>query len=278
MKVIVTAGYNQSLHSIALMQELKDRGHEVAGCLIVKTFQLKRLSIYLRLYGIDVVKKKFKSLILGSKGADLSNETKHIRGFVDQKKITARKVSAWCKENNVPFKSVASLNTEEAVNFTKSQDVDFVIYSGGGILRKNIIKAPNVGVLNAHSGWLPFFRGMNVIEWSLLYGVKPQTTIHFINVGIDTGEILYSEEIPFDPSYDLYDLRGRATLHNIELLTKVIDNFDHYYENKRPQTKKEGKQFFVMHPRLKSIVAEKLQRDQLPKQAANIEPEHYNFS
>ena len=38
---------------------------------------------------------------------------------------------------------------------------------------------------------LPFFRGMNVIEWSLLYNVKPTVTVHMISEGIDTGDILF---------------------------------------------------------------------------------------
>ena len=28
---------------------------------------------------------------------------------------------------------------------------DLVVYAGGGILRKNFIKVPNIGILNAHS-------------------------------------------------------------------------------------------------------------------------------
>ena len=93
------------------------------------------------------------------------------------------------------------------VYFFKEMNNDLVVYAGGGILRKNFIKVPNIGILNAHSGKLPFFRGMNVIEWSLLYNVKPTVTVHMISEGID-GDILFQKSIPVKNNYSIVDLRG----------------------------------------------------------------------
>lgn len=94
---------------------------------------------------------------------------------------------------------------------------------------------------------------MNVIEWSLLYGFLPHTTIHLIDTGIDTGRIIYSEPIPF--SADLYSYRGNATVHNVKLLVTIINNFQAYRNEAAEQKETDGKQFFVMHKRLKTIVA-----------------------
>ena len=88
-------------------------------------------------------------------------------------------------------------------------------------------------------------------------GFLPYTTIHFIDKGIDTGEILYSEPIPF--SNDLYTLRGNATVHNVELLVKVISDLFFYKKNSTKQELKDGKQYFVMAESLKNEVINNLE-------------------
>jgi Formyl transferase len=55
------------------------------------------------------------------------------------------------------------------------------------IYRDPVIAASGMGILNAHIGMLPDFRGRSVFEWSLLYGRTTGTTVFFIDGGIDTG-------------------------------------------------------------------------------------------
>ena len=57
MKVVVTAGYNKSLHSIATIHTLIKNGHEVVGCLQVKELQLSRVKFYFNQYGWNTFKK-----------------------------------------------------------------------------------------------------------------------------------------------------------------------------------------------------------------------------
>ncbi len=256
MKIAVTAGHSKSLHSIALMHTLRANGHQVVGCLQVKTFQFKRLKTYLQQYGWKTVKAKFQSHFLKQEDTYLANETKPIKSYLYQLGIEAKTIDFFCKKNDLAHLKVNSLNDEKAINFVKKHKIDLLIYSGGGILRKGIIQAPSEGVLNAHSGWLPFFRGMNVIEWSLLLKFPPHTTIHFIDAGIDTGKILYTEPIPYHT--DLYKMRGTATVHNIELFNKVINNFEYYKKRAKNQSKSEGKQFFVMHAKLKQLLIDQV--------------------
>ena len=159
----------------------------------------------------------------------------------------------------IPHIKVDNLNDTKLYRFIQKNNIDLIIYSGGGILKKPIINSVKKGVINAHSGYLPFFRGMNVIEWALLYNKRPQTSIHFIDSGIDTGKIILRENIPF--SNDLYTLRGNATVHNVNLIVEVISNLDNYTKNAIPQNKEDGKQFFLMNDYLKNIVINKNQNN-----------------
>lgn len=253
MKIVITAGHNKSLHAIALMDNLKESGHEIIGCAQIKTFQISRLRNYLRQYGYKTVKAKFMSHILAVQNTYLANETKPIKKYLKIRKISATTISSYCKNENTKHIKLKTINEKIFEDFLLKKKVDLIVYAGGGIIKNNIIVRTKYGVLNAHSGWLPFFRGMNVIEWALLYGFRPYTTVHLIDAGIDTGRIIFKEPIPL--ANDLYTIRGNATVHNVELLTKIVNNFSSYLNNSTPQEKKDGKQFFVMHNRLKNLVS-----------------------
>ena len=140
----------------------------------------------------------------------------------------------------------------------KEMNTDLVVYAGGGILRKKFIRTPNIGILNAHSGHLPFFRGMNVIEWSLLYNKKPTVTVHMISEGIDTGDILFHKSIPIKKDNTILDIRGEAVVAEVESLIHVISNFDEIYKKRISQNEYSGTQFFIMHKRLVKIASKNI--------------------
>ena len=91
------------------------------------------------------------------------------------------------KKEGIEYLKVDNINLKETVNFLKDREVDILINAGGGIFKKAIINAPRIGILNAHMGFLPTFRGINALEWSLFYGHKIGVTLHFIDRGIDPG-------------------------------------------------------------------------------------------
>lgn len=275
MNIVITCGYNQSLHAIALINELKNQGHNIVGCLVVRTFQYKRLKQNIKMYGIGTVIQKFQNAVLKLEN-QLYKETLYIKKFLNDKKVNSSSVKNLCKRYNIPYVAVNNLNHKKSFIFFSTISVDIIVYAGGGILRKKIINIPKHGVINAHSGYLPFFRGMNVIEWSLLYNVAPTVSVHMISPGIDTGDILYREKVPFNKDYSILDLRGESVVTEVKSLIKVMSNFEKYYQNRTKQDKKEGKQFFVMHNALKKIVKNNLSHQSLSE--INVKEEGFRFN
>jgi len=54
-----------------------------------------------------------------------------------------------------------------------------------------------LGCLNFHAGKLPFYRGRNVINWAIINGEREiGITAHFMDEGIDTGDILLQRTEP----------------------------------------------------------------------------------
>ena len=74
--------------------------------------------------------------------------------------------------------------------------LDVGLHKTGTIYRQTTIECFRLGILNAHIGLLPAYRGRSVMEWSVLQGDPTGISVFFIDSGIDTGErIILSEQV-----------------------------------------------------------------------------------
>ena len=77
------------------------------------------------------------------------------------------------------------------------------------IFRKDIINLTPIGIINCHAGKLPFYRGRNILNWVLINDEKEfGITVHFVDEGIDTGDIILQKTFP------ITDLDSYKTLLN----------------------------------------------------------------
>jgi len=101
-------------------------------------------------------------------------------------------------------------------------DVDFIIsYGYRYILKSNLLRKFSKRVINLHISLLPWNRGADPNLWSFLEDTPKGVTIHYIDEGIDTGDILAQQEIQSDPEDTLrtsYERLSRA----IETLFKIV--------------------------------------------------------
>jgi methionyl-tRNA formyltransferase len=76
---------------------------------------------------------------------------------------------------------------------------DFVIsYNYTYLLEKEILDFLPNKLINLHISFLPYNRGSNPNIWSFLDDTPKGITIHYIDEGIDTGDIIIQKEILFD--------------------------------------------------------------------------------
>lgn len=81
--------------------------------------------------------------------------------------------------------------------FSRYQADLFVSMSFDQILRKRVYGLPRMGTINCHAGKLPFYRGRNVLNWVLINDEKEfGITVHYIDDGIDTGDIIAQATFP----------------------------------------------------------------------------------
>jgi methionyl-tRNA formyltransferase len=125
-------------------------------------------------------------------------------------------------ENNLPIMKFDSINARINENtFTKMNLDLFVSISYDQIFKKNIYSIPKNGTINCHTSLLPFYRGRNPLNWALINNEKKfGITAHFIDDGIDTGDIIYQKSYPIKKTDNYSNLLNLAHIEcaNVTLI------------------------------------------------------------
>jgi methionyl-tRNA formyltransferase len=70
----------------------------------------------------------------------------------------------------------------------------------GYILRSAILAIPPRGCVNVHPALLPYNRGSYPNVWSIIERTPAGVTLHHMDDGVDTGDIIAQREVPVDPA------------------------------------------------------------------------------
>ncbi len=88
----------------------------------------------------------------------------------------------------------------ERLEEIKDLKPDIGISAGFGyILKQEFLDIFPQGCINLHPSYLPFNRGAYPNVWSIIDGTSAGATIHYIDKGVDTGDIIAQEEIRVEP-------------------------------------------------------------------------------
>lgn len=110
----------------------------------------------------------------------------------------------------------------------------------GYILPKHVLEVFPSGVLNLHPSFLPYNRGAYPNVWPLLDGTPAGVTLHFLDEGIDTGDIVFQERtvvLATDTGKNLYE---RLEADSMELFKKSWPRIVQGDFQRIPQSKTEG--------------------------------------
>ncbi len=118
---------------------------------------------------------------------------------------------------------VWNLNSPEAVTALQSVNADLGVVMGTRILKRSTFNVPRLGSINVHKGKVPEFRGMPPAFWELYERADTcGVTIHFVNDGLDTGDIIRETEIPVHQLDRPDTLRHRLNEVSIALLQDAV--------------------------------------------------------
>jgi len=134
----------------------------------------------------------------------------------------------WSEKLNVPFIAFDNVNKDEFLDEIRPLDADlFVSMSFNQILKDKIIHFPRLGFINCHAGALPFYRGRNPLNWVLINGEERfGITVHYVDQGIDTGDIITQKTYGIKDSDDYSTLLNKAIYECANVLVEAIESIE----------------------------------------------------
>jgi len=114
---------------------------------------------------------------------------------------------------------------------TFSPDI-IISYNYRHLITKDVINLSNNKIINLHISFLPWNRGADPNLWSFVEDTPKGVTIHLIDKGIDTGDILLQTELTFDEIRETLE-SSYKTLHK-EIQKLFIANWNKIREFQVP--------------------------------------------
>jgi methionyl-tRNA formyltransferase len=116
------------------------------------------------------------------------------------------------------------INGPQVLDLLKQKKPDLTIIICTSILSKEVLEAAGT-VINVHGGFLPYYRGNHCFFFALYRRDfdKIGSTIHFVDVGIDTGNIVEVVVPPIHPSDNAEMLYCRAEKIAIHRLVEWLE-------------------------------------------------------
>lgn len=141
-------------------------------------------------------------------------------------KLKASAVKEYAIEKNIPIYQPKKIrNNQEVLDILDKLAPDVIaVVAYGKILPKEVLDIPKYGCINVHGSLLPKYRGAAPMQWALINGEKETgITTMFMDVGMDTGDMLLKEEIEIKDDYNLEKIHDKLMVIGAKLLVKTID-------------------------------------------------------
>ena len=168
-------------------------------------------------------------------------------------KMIASPVKEYAVSKNIPiYQPLKVKNNIEFIDEIKALNPDIIcVVAYGRILPKEILEIPKYGCINVHGSLLPKYRGAAPIQWSVINGEeKTGITTMYMDVGMDTGDMILKEEVEIGKDETTGELWDRLSKIGGELLVKTIKLIE---QGKAPREKQN--EDFSMAPMLNKEIA-----------------------
>lgn len=138
--------------------------------------------------------------------------------------LTPPDVKVCAQSLNIPVYQPESMKNGDALEIINQYNPDVIVVAAyGKILPIAVLDAPKFGCVNIHGSLLPKYRGAAPIQQSVLNGDKVTgITTMLMDVGLDTGDILLTEETEIGENETSGELFDRLAVLGGELILKTL--------------------------------------------------------
>lgn len=159
-------------------------------------------------------------------------------------KMIASPVKEFAIQKNIPIYQPEKIRkNQEFIDEIKLLKPDIIcVVAYGKILPKEILDIPRLGCINVHGSLLPKYRGAAPIQWAILNGDKKTgVTTMYMDIGMDTGDMILKEEVEIGDNETTGELWDRLSKIGGKLLVETLEKI----ENGTAPREKQGDNFTV---------------------------------
>jgi methionyl-tRNA formyltransferase len=149
-----------------------------------------------------------------------------------------RTLANYSKEQNIPYFYMDNGSSESLERWVRKKNPDVIIvYKMSQLLQRNVFDIPKFKTINLHPSLLPKYRGPNPWFWNYYFVEKKGgVTLHFIDEGEDTGDIIYQEEYAIPLGMKSPQMHNLAIGEiGVNLLKKALNNIEQLTGTPQPE-------------------------------------------
>jgi methionyl-tRNA formyltransferase len=140
-------------------------------------------------------------------------------------KVQSSPVKIYAQEKGLRILQPEKLKNTDFINEFISLSPDIAVVVAFRMLPESIWSVPNLGTFNLHASLLPNYRGAAPINWAIINGEnKTGVTTFLIDKKIDTGNIIYREEINIGTNDTAGDIHDKLMVIGAELVLKTVQS------------------------------------------------------
>lgn len=211
-------------------------------------------SVRSKAYIQKIIQNKFslcEIILLNDKKIELTFENEEILESKKSGFDISKSIITTLEENNLTFTefNFIDINHQKLTDFISKSDSDVFIFTGGGILRDQILKTGKK-FIHFHPGIVPKYRGSTCFYYSIINENQCGVTAYFMDKNIDTGKIILQKFFE-PPNHEFIDNVYDSFIRS-ETLLEVLKNNLLESKNFKDQLI-DGDTYFIIHPVLKHL-------------------------
>ena len=137
-------------------------------------------------------------------------------------------------------REVPHINHPDVVRLADELQPDVIAVFGTSLIKGELLTKGRLGIINLHGGLSPHYRGADCTFWAL-YNEEPEQvgcTLHYINAGIDTGDLICHICPEIKPDDDELTLFWRAVHNSADIYTQAIERIANGEKSSQVQNEK----------------------------------------
>ncbi len=154
-------------------------------------------------------------------------------------KVAFSPVKEVALKNNIPLFQPEKIRVDYEDVLKMEPDL-IVTCAYGQIIPKEVLDYPRLGCVNVHASLLPKYRGGAPIHHAIINGDKKTgITIMYMDVGMDSGDIIAQKEIPIENDDTAETLFSKLSLLGSDFLKEILPSIINGTNNRIKQNEED---------------------------------------